>query len=84
MTSLFSISLEEKKILYHKYVRLGNSPDEAALKVNGFTDYLKDLKIKLKKRNLPQEDINTRFKREFEILCQRLDAGEDYLKRLKK
>lgn len=83
MTS-YSLKKEERQLLFRKYVRLGNSPDEAALKVNGFTDYLKDLKIKLKKRKLPQEDINTRFKREFEKICQRLDAGEDYIKRLKK
>ena len=78
MTS-FSLSSVEKQFLYRKYLKLGNTPETADSKIKDFCFYLKTLKEKLQKRKIPEEDINTRFKREFEKLCRRLDSGEEYL-----
>jgi hypothetical protein len=71
------VSSFERQILFRKYVHLGYLPEEASLKIKSFCDYLKALKVKLNKCRFNEVDINARFKREFEKLCQRLDAGEE-------
>lgn len=82
MTS-FQITHLEKQVLYKKWVHLGFQPYEANQKIKNFCLFLKDLKIKLKKLKIPEEDIDTRFKKEFEKLCMRLDASKDYIESLK-
>jgi hypothetical protein len=81
--SNFSLSSIEKQVLFKKYVHLGYPEEEADNKIKSFCTFLKDLKEKLKKKKFEEVDINARFKKEFERLCQRLDTGENYLTNLK-
>jgi hypothetical protein len=78
MTS-FSISMVERQVLFKKYIKLGYNYEEAEKRIKDFTEYLKSLKQRLRQREIPEVDINIRFKKEFEILCQRLDAGNDWI-----
>lgn len=64
----------EKQVLYCKYVNFGFDSYEANGKVKDFCLFLKNLQIKLRKKKVPEEDINERFKKEFENLCQKLEA----------
>ena len=76
------VSIFERQVLFRKYIHLGLSPEEADLKIKTFCLFLKDLKEKLKKKKMSEQDINSRFKKEFEKLVMRLDAGEVYLNNL--
>ena len=79
----YVLTTVERQVLLRKYMKLGNSFEYATKKISTFSEYLKDLKHKLKQRNIPKEDINKRFKAEFEKMCQSLDAGCEYLDKLK-
>lgn len=68
-----TLSKVEKQVLYNKYVTEGLDSEKANNKINNFINKLKEIGAKLKKMNKPKEEINKRFKREFEKLCQRID-----------
>lgn len=82
--SSFSITFIERQVLFRKYIQLGNNYEEADQKIKTFCEYLHALKIKLKKRNISDNDINLRFKKEFEKLCQSLEGGIEYLDNINK
>jgi hypothetical protein len=65
---------EERDFLFLKYKKNGLSIEKAILKINGVEEYLKNFREKLKKKKLTDEEINERFKREFEKICQRADG----------
>jgi hypothetical protein len=68
-----TISGVEKQILYNKYVSEGMCSYEANKKIKNFVNKLKKRGQKLKEQNKPKEDINKRFKEEFEKLCQEIN-----------
>lgn len=68
-----TLSKVEKQVLYNKYVTEGLDSEKANNKINNFIKKLKGIGAKLKKMNKPKEEINKRFKSEFEKLCQRID-----------
>jgi len=61
------------QVLYKKYVGSGLSSYDASARLDEFKSYLKDLKLKLERQKKSEQEINKRFKEEFEKLCQRLD-----------
>lgn len=64
----------EKQVLYKKYIALGNSSGDANIKIKNFVNHLSEMVEKLKAQNKPEGEINKRFKREFEKLCQKLEV----------
>jgi hypothetical protein len=65
---------EERDFLFKKYKNNGMSIEQAIFKIKGIEEYLKNFKEKLKKKNLSEEDINARFKKEFEKICQKAEG----------
>lgn len=74
---MLNLTKTERNFLYYKYTHLGFESFEANKQIRCFTEYLKNLGIRLKKRKMEEKDINARFKKEFEILCQKLEAERD-------
>lgn len=79
----FSLTSIEKNVLYKKYTNKRNpnrlDPFEANNKIREFIKYLIDLRIRLKRnKRLTEENINDRFKKEFEKLCLKLDGCSLY------
>lgn len=68
-----TLSKVEKQVLYNKYVTEGLDSEKANNKINNFIKKLKEIGAKMKKMNKSKEEINKRFKSEFEKLCQRID-----------
>lgn len=64
---------EERALLFQKY-RKKFDVELANKKVNEFQDRLIELYRKLKAEKKSEEDINTKFKIEFENLLRRVDA----------
>jgi len=73
MVSL-NLTKVECYVLYNKYISNGLSPYEAKEKIDMIKKHLKDLVLKLKKRNKSDEEISDRFRKEFEKLCQKLEV----------
>lgn len=70
----FAITWIEQQVLFKKYIRLGNTRDEANNKIHSFINTQKELKQKLlRNKKLKEEDINNKLKKNFEKLCQELD-----------
>ncbi len=69
-----AISNVEKQVLWRKYRSIGYDSDTANKKIKEFCDFIKSLALRLKKQNKSEEDINKRFKREFEKLCRRVET----------
>jgi hypothetical protein len=70
----FTLSSTERLILSIKCEKLGFSKEKAKDRIDSISSYLKALKEKLKKKGVSEEDINSRFKKEFEKMCQQLEA----------
>lgn len=69
------LSRDEKQVLYKKYCKKYGSTIEANNKLKKITEYLKNLVLKLKKKKkLTQEEIDARFKKEFEKLYQEVEV----------
>lgn len=66
----YSISKQEQRILYHKYVSEGLTSEEANARLKLIRDKLEDLVFKLREKGKTKEDINKKFKQEFEKLIQ--------------
>ena len=64
----------EKEVLYRKYRSCGLSSIEASERINEFEIYLRKLVFNLLKQNKSREHIEKKFKREFEEMCQKLEA----------
>ena len=62
----------ERQVLVNKYCKSGLTFEEAVTKVNKFHDYLKDLRDKLRIKKIPDRDIETKFREEFEKLVMKL------------
>jgi hypothetical protein len=78
----YNLSAVERQFLKKKYVSLGNDNEIANKKITAFCERLKSLRKALKQKDIPEVDINTRFHKEYEKLCQNLDSGVEYIKRL--
>jgi hypothetical protein len=65
-----TISSIERQVLVNKYCKLGLDFDDAVAKVNLFQDKLRKIAIDFKNKNKP--DIEIKFRKEFESLCQTL------------
>jgi len=63
----------ERQYLCKKYCQSGLDFNDAIAKVNKFHDYLKDLRDKLRIKKVPDNEIQDKFKKEFEELCQSLE-----------
>jgi hypothetical protein len=66
----------ERNILLRKYMKNPENPlsfDEAVKKVNKFHDYLKDMRDRLRVKMVSDQDIEIKFRKEFEQLVQSLD-----------
>lgn len=75
----FYITKDEKYILWKKFnnKKLYNlSPEQIDLRINGICNEMKELVIKLKKKNKSEQEINTRFKEEFAKLLETEDKNE--------
>jgi len=65
---------EDKEFLFRKYRSKGFEPSEIKAKLREFIDYLKKIHERMKKQDKSKSEIDERFKREFEKLCQELDT----------
>jgi len=63
----------ERQYLCNKYCKSGLNFEEAVIKVNKFHDYLKDLRDRLRIKKIPDNEIQDKFKQEFEKLVQSLE-----------
>jgi len=59
------LSLEEKRLLYKKYLKQGYNPETSNLKIKKCVDYMTNLREKLRMNKVPEEKILNRFKEEF-------------------
>jgi len=69
-----TLDYTERQVLLRKYMhkyQIGFW--EAKDRVNKFHDYLKDLRDKLKIKGKTPEDIDIKFKQEFEKMCMKLE-----------
>lgn len=66
----FKLTIAERDILYRKYVSEGIDPIDAGKRVKKIKDHIDNLICKLKEKGKTKEEINKRFKKEFEKLCQ--------------
>jgi len=69
-----SLKFDERKFLEHKLIKKGYSWEEINAKINLIKCDLKNLVEKLKKKNLPKEEINKKFKEEFNKMCMKLEG----------
>ena len=69
-----NLNKTDRQFLYSKYISLGFESLEANKKINDFCDYLRNLQIRLRKKNVDELTINQKFKKEFEKLCQKLEG----------
>ena len=65
---------EECDYLYRKYRSNGFTIEQANEKLNGIKEYLKNFRIKLENKKLSPEEIDVRFKLEFEKMVQKAEA----------
>ena len=64
----------ERQVLVRKHMSNGLNFDEAVYKVNKFHDFLKNLRYKLRhKEKLNDNQIQERFRQEFEKICYKLE-----------
>ncbi len=63
----------ERQVLLRKYMQQGLTFDKAVIKLNLFHDHLKDLRDKLRLEGKGEKDIEAKFRKEFEELCQKLE-----------
>lgn len=68
------LKLEEKQFLFKKYVQLGYDREEASRRVKDFLYKINSLIYKLKMKKKSEEEINKKFKEEFERRCRILEA----------
>ena len=66
----------ERQILLRKYMQNPEEPlsfEEAIKKVNKFHDYLKDMRDRLRIKKVPDNEIQDKFRKEFEELVCSLE-----------
>ncbi len=63
----------ERQVLIRKYMANSLTFEKAVERVNIFHNKLKKMRDKLKLKGKTEEDMNTKFKKEFYELCQRLE-----------
>jgi len=74
MPSMY-LNKTEKRVLYQKYISNGFSSEEANEKIKQFIEHLGKLVKRLSKcGKKSKEEINQKFKEEFEKICMRIDA----------
>lgn len=66
-----SLSFEESKFLWTKYLKSGLSPEEAKEKVKLLKKSLSELVIKLKAKNMNEEEIGNKFRESFLEMARR-------------
>lgn len=71
---MITLSKIERQVLLKKHMNSGLTFEEALVKVNKFHDYLKDLRDKLRIKKVSDQDIEMRFKQEFEKLVCSLES----------
>jgi len=72
----------DKAFLYMKYTQhLGFESCIANKKIREFENQIRDIHIKLLTEGRSDDDINKKFKEEFEKLCQRLEVEREKRKR---
>jgi len=65
---------EERALLWKKYQKLGLSKDQANDRLDKFVNYLNNLVDKLKAKGKSKDEINIKFREEFEKLCMKLET----------
>lgn len=70
----YSLNKIEKEFLYKKYIKFGMSPPEAYKNVKKLIDHLKFFVEKLRLKKKSEEEIEIKFKQEFEKLAQDLEG----------
>jgi hypothetical protein len=68
-----TLTKEERQYLLKKYMNSGLDFDDSVNKVNKFHDYLKDMRDRLREKKISDEDIETKFREEFEKLVMKLE-----------
>ncbi len=69
----------EKQVLIRKYMSNPDNPlswEQAQLNIESITKYLENLTTTLKTQNKPLQEIESKFKQEFEKICMKAEAGE--------
>jgi len=74
MTSL-KLSKLEKEVLKQKYISNGFSWEQSQQNIDSITKYLENLVTTLKTKNKPIQDIESKFRKEFEKICQKAEVG---------
>ncbi len=70
----FYLTKVECEVLWRKYVKGGFNSFEANEKLEKTKSFLKGLVLKLRKKNKSDEEIEKKFQRAFELLCQKLEV----------
>ena len=65
---MIRLKIEERQLLFKKYISNGLTYDEADYKLKKTIKYLNDLVTTLKSKNKSELEINERFAKEFEKL----------------
>ena len=63
----------ESEVLYKKLRKAGLTPEEASERIKEIKTYLKKLEEKMLKKNKTNDEINKRFREEFEKVYMQLD-----------
>lgn len=61
----------EKSLLFRKYRNEGLSSIDSQVKLDKVCEYLRNLILELKRKNLTETNINKKFREEFEKLCMK-------------
>ena len=69
----YSLNQTDKDFLYRKYIKLGLTPKEAFNNIKQLSEHLKFTMAKLKAKKLNEEELQNKFRLEFEKIIQTLD-----------
>jgi hypothetical protein len=67
----FALSSCEQRVLFQKYISEGLGYENAKARLKLIQEILRSLVLSLKKKGKIPEEINSRFKKEFEKLVQK-------------
>lgn len=68
-----SLTFEENKFLLNKYMSKGDTFEAAKKRINDFNFYLKRLRKNMIMEKKTDDEIDQKFKEEFEKLCRRIE-----------
>ena len=74
MPRTYSLTSVEKQVLYKKHIAGGLTSFQANARIRGVKKHLKEVVDKMRMNNKKPEEIQLRFREEFELVCQKLEG----------